>query len=228
MHVSVGDIHHTKTVLHHSPKPSPSMSTALPLQHLLDSRKVWRGQAHARGAGDASQPSGHPALDARLPGGGWPPSALTELLLHADGGGELGLLWPSLGLLTRQGRHVVLVAPPWQPHAPAWARAGIDLAYLHCIRADARQAAWAAEQCLRSAACAAVVCWPQRNDDRSLRRLQVAAEHGQCLGFALRDARHANNPSPAALRLLLRDGQVRILKCRGGSAAQHPIALVAQ
>ena len=54
-------------------------------------------------------------------------------------------------------------------------------------------------------------------------RLQVAADSGACLGFALRDRKHAVNASPAALRLeCVRDAcgasawQVR--KCRGGPA----------
>ena len=55
----------------------------------------------------------------------------------------------------------------------------------------------------------------------ALRRLQVAADSGACLGFALRDRRHVDNPSPAALRLERSgDGQGRpawhVRKCRGG------------
>jgi cell division inhibitor SulA len=98
---------------------------------------------------------------------------------------------------------------------------------LQVVQASARDALWATEQCLRSAACAAVLCWPRQADDRALRRLQVAAETGQCLGFAFRDARHARNPSPAALRVQLEPGtrQVRVLKCRGGLAPAQPIAL---
>ena len=65
--------------------------------------------------------------------------------------------------------------------------------------------------------------WPTKADDRALRRLQVAAETGQCLGFAFRDARHADNPSPAALRLLLAPGQIRVLKCRGGNPSARPL-----
>lgn len=78
----------------------------------------------------------------------------------------------------------------------------------------------AAEQCLRSGSCAAVLCWPQQADDRALRRLQVAAESGQALGFAYRPLREAVNPSPAALRLCIetRPPRLRILKCRGGLA----------
>jgi hypothetical protein len=55
--------------------------------------------------------------------------------------------------------------------------------------------------------------------------LQVAAETGQCLGFALRPARAAENPSPAALRIAIEadPAQLRVLKCRGGNAPPRPL-----
>lgn len=119
----------------------------------------------------------------------------------------------------------MLVAPPYRPHAPAWAAAGLDLTQLQIIHAAPKQALWATEQCLRSAACAAVLCWPHQADDRSLRRLQVAADSGQCLGFVFREAQAARNPSPASLRLQLDHGQVRVLKCRGGLPPAQPLPL---
>ena len=126
---------------------------------------------------------------------------LTELLLPADGVGELALLMPTLARLGRDGGTLALIAPPYLPYAPAWQAAGIDLGVLHVIEASPRDALWAFEQCLRSGACAAVVGWPRQADAQALRRLQVAADSGDCLGFVLRDRKHAANPSPAALRL---------------------------
>lgn len=203
------------------------MGAVLALEALLDARRLWRGHAAASKSGDGLHPTGHRALDASLPQGGWPGSALTEILLPLDGVGELALVFPSLARLTQAGQRVVLIAPPYRVHAPGWARAGIVLSQLQVVQASARDVLWAMEQCLRSAACAAVLCWPARADDRALRRLQVAAETGQCLGFAFRDAKHAHNPSPAALRVQLEPGtrQVRVLKCRGGLAPAQPIAL---
>src|SRR5690606_39763527 len=100
--------------------------------------------------------------------------------------GELRLLWPTLARLSQADGMVALVDPPYLPFAQGWARAGIDLKRLQVVRTDPRNALWATEQCLRSAACSAVLCWPRSADDRTLRRLQVAAETGQCLGFAMR------------------------------------------
>ena len=201
------------------------MGVVLALDQLLNARTVWRGHA-APATQSARHPTGHAALDARLPQGGWPDNALSEILLPRDGVGELALVFPALARLTQAGQRAVLIAPPYRVHAPGWAHAGVALPQLQVVHAQPREVLWAAEQCLRSAACAAVLCWPAKADDRAMRRLQVAAETGQCLGFAFRDSKHANNPSPAALRIQLdaHTRQVRVLKCRGGLAPPQPIA----
>lgn len=191
------------------------------LDALLAARTVWR--AGRMDTADAeAESTGYAELDSLLPHSGWPPHALTELLLPADGIGELSLLLPTLARMTQAGETVVLVAPPYIPYAPAWQAAGVDLAQLQIVQATPRDAPWAFEQCLRSGACAAVLGWPATVDAQALRRLQVAADSGQCLAFALRDRRHAANPSPAALRIeaLGSEGGVEwaVRKCRGGNA----------
>jgi hypothetical protein len=205
------------------------------LDALFAARTVWHAGRSAATA-STGEPTGFDALDALLPLGGWPRNALTELLLPADGVGELALLLPTLAALTQAGGIVALIAPPYLPYAPAWQAAGVDLRLLEVVQVGAsqqgaRQALWAFEQCLRSAACAAVLGWPQTADARALRRLQVAAGSGECLGFALRDRRHADNPSPAALRIeCVRDDATggnawRIRKCRGGNAPSQMFEL---
>lgn len=202
----------------------PMNARSIALDSLLDERRVWKGQALAPKAG--AQPTGHAALDAVLPGGGWPEEALSEILLSSPGTGELRLLWPTLARLSRGGERLVLVAPPYLPYAPAWQAAGIDLDHLEIVRAGREETLWAAEQCLRSGSCGAVLCWPEQASDRALRRLQVAAETGQTLAFAYRPASAAHNPSPAALRLQLEEsGQLRVLKCRGGLAPASTIRI---
>ncbi|CAE6732399.1 hypothetical protein FHY34_003181 [Xanthomonas arboricola] len=201
-------------------------AVALPLDALLAARTVWRagrGTAIAHGG----ESTGHAALDALLPDGGWPRRALTELLLPAHGVGEIALLLPTLARMTGASSRVVLVAPPFIPYAPAWQAGGVVLEHLEVVQAEPRDALWAFEQCLRSGACAAVLGWPQTGDARALRRLQVAADSGNCCAFALRDRKHAVNASPAALRLEFlpeRDAwQVR--KCRGGQVPSQPLRL---
>lgn len=203
------------------------MAEAQALDELFATRTVWHaGRGTAVSAG--GEPSGHAALDAALPTAGWPRKALTELLLPADGVGEIALLLPTLARMTTGGQRVVLVAPPYVPYAPAWQAGGVDLQWLEVIDAEPRDALWAFEQCLRSGACGAVLGWPQTGDTRALRRLQVAADSGDCCGFALRDRRHARNASPAALRLeyLAERGAWQVLKCRGGQLPSQPLRLV--
>lgn len=201
------------------------MSAVVSLDALLQQRRVWKGAGQQ--AAVARHPTGHAQLDTLLPGGGWPESSLSEILLSAPGSGELQLLWPTLARLTRSRERVVLVAPPFIPFAPAWLQAGVDLRWLVLVQASEKEALWAAEQCLRSGSCAAVLCWPQRINDRGLRRLQLAAATGESLGFACRSLREADNPSPAALRLALDawPRQVRVLKSRGAMPAARPLAL---
>jgi cell division inhibitor SulA len=199
----------------------------LSIDTMLAEHRLWRGQPASRPRG--RNPSGHDALDAVLPEGGWPEAALTEFLLAADGLGELRLLLPTLARLTQAAQAVAVVAPPYLPFPDGWRQAGVDLAFVHVIDAAPRDALWATEQCLRSGACAAVIGWPLQADAQALRRLQVAADSGDCLGFALRDRKHAANPSPAALRVeYARDargqGAWHVRKCRGGPAPAQTYA----
>ena len=200
------------------------MGVVVAIDALLQPQRVWRGRLAAAAAG--AQPTGHVGLDAVLPSGGWPEAALSELLIPADGVGELQLLWPTLARLSQAGEHIVLVAPPYLPFAPAWRQAGVDLGRLQVVRAGtSRDALWATEQCLRSGSCGAVLCWPLGADDRALRRLQVAAASGRTLAFATRSLAVAIHPSPAALRIAIdaAPAQWRVLKCRGGAVPAQPI-----
>jgi cell division inhibitor SulA len=200
------------------------MGAVVALETLLAAQTLWRAGRAATIAAEGES-TGHASLDVLLPQGGWPRRALTELLLPADGVGELELLLPTLSRMTHSGGSVVLVAPPYIPYAPAWQAAGVDLAHLEIVEAQPRDALWAFEQCLRSGACAAVLGWPQHADAQSLRRLQVAADSGDCLGFAFRDRKHLANPSPAALRLEQSGGAWHVRKCRGGQVPSRSFAL---
>ena len=203
------------------------MGQVVALESLLAQQRVWRGQPSALPR--ARQPTGHAELDAALPEGGWPEAALTELMLAADGVGELRLLLPTIARLTAAGSPVVLVAPPYLPFPTAWRQAGVELAHLHLVDAPPREALWAAEQCLRSGCTGAVLAWPRQADDRALRRLQVAADSGRALGFVFRDLRALANPSPAALRLVIRGTppSLRVVKCRGGMPPSRDFRLAA-
>jgi cell division inhibitor SulA len=172
------------------------------LESLLLRSQLWRGDRRAEVA-VPSEPTGHASLDALLPGGGWPRAALTELLVRTAGIGELSLLTPLLARLSRQDTWIALVTPPHLPYAPALAAAGVALSRLLLIHAEqGADRLWAMEQALASGACSAVIGWPAFVHERGLRRLQLAAEHGQALGIFFSFGQ-ATSSSLAALRLEL-------------------------
>lgn len=192
------------------------------LQTLLGRSDIWRGGEQFVHEPASGLSTGHPALDARLDGG-WPRGALTELLVPEPGMGEIELVLPALGELSRTGQWLAWVDPPFLPYAPALARAGIDLSRLLLVRtASPKEHLWALEQALRSGVCGAVLGWPEQPDMRALRRLQLAAEAGGGLALMFRPLEAAGQASAAALRLRLEAGpcnlQVHILKRRGGWA----------
>jgi hypothetical protein len=202
------------------------MTAVVALSNLIDARKVWRGRAVPVPAGE--QPTGWAALDAALPAGGWPDAALSEILLPADGVGELRLLLPTLARLSHAARSVVVVSPPYAPCVAGWQQHGVDMRMVDIVAAEQPDVLWATEQCLRSGSCAAVLAWPRQADDRALRRLQVAADTGRALAFAFRDRRHLSSASPAALRLEIETSpgaRVWVRKCRGGVVPAQPFPL---
>jgi cell division inhibitor SulA/protein ImuA len=196
---------------------------------ILRRHDVWRGDDLAQVA-RPSVPSGFAALDAALPGGGWPTGALTEILPAHEGIGELRLLGPALAQLTHERRLVAWIAPPHLPYAPALAASGIDLDHVLVVKTRTPQETlWAVEQALRANACGAVLAWPSaRAKYAELRRLQIAAEGGRSAAVLFRPPQAAHESSPAALRLALETApgalRVRVLKRRGGPLAR-PIVL---
>ncbi len=206
---------------------------------------VWRADQLAASAGSVLS-SGHPALDAQLPGGGWPVGALTELLQVQSGAGEWGLLLPALAQrlssTASPKARLVLVGAPHVPLGPALQARGLDAQRLLWVRTDTPAArAWACEQALRCADVAAVLAWlPQVRAD-ALRRLHLAAHDHAKLLWVLRPAQAQHESSPAPLRLLLEsaaqglgaphESHVSILKRRGPPLEQavslclHSVAL---
>lgn len=106
------------------------------LADVLARGDVWRGDTLAS-LPEATIPSGYPELDAELPGGGWPRGGLSEFLVERSSVGELSLLLPALACLSRADGWLALVAPPWLPHAPAWADERIDARALRRLQVAA-------------------------------------------------------------------------------------------
>ncbi|MGA8862785.1 MAG: translesion DNA synthesis-associated protein ImuA [Gallionella sp.] len=181
---------------------------------------IWRGD-HLAQMADETLPTGYAELDEQLPGGGWARGALTEILLEREGIGELRLLLPALARISAQSEWQAWVSPPHVPYAPALSVAGVNLKQLLVAQPQiAADGWWTAEQALRSKACSAVLAWLSMPDERRMRRLQLAAEHGRTWGVLFRSASAAQERSTAALRLRLEATSnglaVHILKRRGG------------
>lgn len=207
------------------------MSAALQrqgIEALLQHPALWRGRGVAVGAGWSS---GYPALDAALPGGGWPRHGLVEVLTPGGGHGEL-MLWAPLlrqvASVPEQARWGAFVTPPFEPFAPAWEAQGVSARQLLLVRAP--EPLWALEQCLLSGACALGVAWPGAGLSMTvLRRLALAAEQGAALAVLVRPLRAASEHSAAVLRLALTRTasslRVQLLKGRGVSPAVVELAL---
>lgn len=207
--------------------PAESSATATPGDaRRTDAASLPGGVWRADQLGHAATPalsSGFAALDAELPGAGWPLGMLTELIVREPGIGELRLLVPLLRQLTRERKVVILLAPPHLPYAPALAGFGIDLDYLLVVQTgNAADRLWAVEQTLKSASFGGLLAWlPQdRTRPEHLRRMQLAAQGTQGPAFLFRPLAAQLESSPAPMRLLLlpRPEQklsVQILKRRG-------------
>jgi len=204
------------------------------LHDLLDDPRLWR--AGRQGHHWPTLPSGYPALDALLPGGGWPAAMLTEIAVERWGSGELALFMPLLARLSANGHArkagwIAWIAPPFLPYAPAFAAAGVDLSRMLLVRGrDAGESLWATEQALQSGSCRVVLAWVGRADGRQLRRLQLAAESGRTPLILFRPPSALAAPSPAALRISLVAGAggacLRLVKHRGGASRSLPIAVL--
>jgi hypothetical protein len=197
------------------------MSAHASLEQLISQRPdLWRGRSRKH---FPTASSGLDWLDRGLPGGGWPLGRLTELMPSVPGCGELGLLLPLLARCTGQGRPVVLAGPSLVPGPQALARSGVVLEHLVVVRA-AEDGFWAAEQCLKSGLCGSVAIWPPsgRVDERSVRRLQLAAEQSPGPTFVVYRPDQSPPPSVSALRLGLRPGgQVEVQRSPAGLPDVH-------
>ena len=103
------------TVINSNPPRPSATPPCSPRTH--PSRLVARHPAGARRA--RCLPTGHAALSAELPDGGWPMGSLVELLSPHPGVGEIRLLRPALSQLETR-RPIALVQPPHAPNIVTW------------------------------------------------------------------------------------------------------------
>ena len=180
---------------------------------------LWKG--HRANHAQRTLPTGHAKLDARLPGGGWPLGAVTELICAKPGLGEFSLLFPTLTSISEQGQWIIMIDPPWIPYPASLHGHGLLLEQLLLVRThQEKESLWACEQALSGGRSGAVLAWPERISFTRLRRLQLAAENSGKVAFLFRPENALGAASPAALRLQLEAGdqhgtRINVLKCRG-------------
>ena len=210
--------------------PAPPPISPLSLIEARFKGRIWRGDALGCLA-DPVISSGFNELDAALPGGGWPTRNLTELLLSAEGLGEISLLGPSLGQIARDERYILLVGPPYIPYMHAWENLNIESRRI--VVASVYKPAerlWVLEQGIKSAAFGAVIGWLSQASQQMTRRLQVIARAAASLVFLFRPVSAQFEPSAAPLRIVLGSARhhalsVRVLKRRGAPAAS-PLRII--
>ncbi len=188
---------------------------------------VWRGSETA--TAPAMIATGFTELDhCLLRGGGgkgWPVGALTEICTQVPGSGEVSLVIPALAALSDGSSDdtgwIAWISPPHALYPPALAAGGVRLSRLLMAQAaDTTDVLWGMEQALRSGSCRAVLGWADKTSERSLRRLQLAAESTRAWAVLYRPAHCLEQASPAALRLRLTavaEGlEIDVCKNRGG------------
>lgn len=201
-----------------SAEPAPPPRQALPPGQLPAA--VWRANELGVSVSDVIA-TGWTALDAELPGGGWPCHSLAEVLQPQPSVCEWRLLGPALRAVVAAGQTVVVVGPPKTPHLPGLQHEGLDDHHFVWVRADTpAERLWATEQLVKSNACGALLSWLPQARPEQLRRLQVCAAgcEGPVIVFRPEAAQHEASPAP--LRLLATYGldwelQVHLLKRKG-------------
>ena len=202
------------------PPDSAFLATLAP--HLAQC--VWRGDALGAVPVRAI-PTGYAALDAQLPGGGWPRQSVTEVLQPQHGVAEWRLLLPGLAPLLDDEHPLIAVGCPHEPYFPGLKQAGVKHGHLVWVRAEAQaQRLWATEQAIKSVGPGAVLAWLPHARAEQIRRLQAHALACEVPVFLLRPSSAQGEASAAPLRVSVHVSaqspwrlDVSILKRRGAT-----------
>ena len=148
--------------------------------------------------------SGCLPLDRLLPQQGFQRGSLVEWIAGGIGSGASLLAIQAARSACREGGTVVVIDRGASVYPPAAGACRLDLRNTIVVHpANQKDECWALEQALRCPDVAAVVAWPYRLASNAFRRLQLAAEHGGCLGLLVRPATARNESSWASVRMLV-------------------------
>jgi cell division inhibitor SulA len=127
-------------------------------------------------------PAGIPALADMLPDGGWPRTGVVEVTESAGRADAMDLFMPALARISRQGRGLALVAPPFSARKRVFTDTSINPARVMQVNPHpGRSALWTVESLLQSGDYGVVMAWPGCNTELMDKRLQKAATQGKVL-----------------------------------------------
>ncbi len=195
---------HTRTLARQTTTPAEGSPRTAVISKL--SREVEK--LTTSGRQQARRPAistGCAVMDTCLPAGGYTAGSVIEYLRRtpACGASYLAFLAAASAMRATNG-FLVVVDNLGHFYPPLLASFGIDLAKVVFVRPDSQaDMIWTIDQSLRTPAVAAVICEIIRLDDRSARRLQLAAERGGGLALLLRSAAARNSPSWAEVQWLV-------------------------
>lgn len=183
-------------------------------------RVAERGAAHTW----STVSSGFPALDHRLPAGGLRCGTLVEWLAAESGHGAMSCALRAAGPAMADDRPLVVVDADDSFHPPGLPST-IERRRVLLVRcADRRQLEWAVDQALRTSGVGAVLARYDFEDERRLRRWQLAAETSGALGLIVRTLPRRPEVCFSDVRIGVTSGaggegrpvRLELLRCRQG------------
>lgn len=157
-----------------------SASTARPLEHLLQSGQIWRGQTTASSHQERS-PTGYTQLDTLL-GGGLAYGHVHEVQLPLPFVGELQLVRSALAEAAAQCKPTFWINPPAQPQASSLSRlCGSDAQHIVLEGLSNTDAVWAMRTVLQANSAGVSLLWLAHPGATDVRILQKAMQGQQGL-----------------------------------------------
>lgn len=199
-----------------------------PILHDLQN-KQWVWSAANAKQQQQKYRTGFAALDNALHAG-FPHSGM--LHIHSLlGCGEVRLLLDIIANLPEEqdDQLCVFINPPGDLNAEFLLEHGVDLDHLIIVhKVSQEEALWSAEQCAKSGACRYIFMWQTALSQLQVRKLENAAQHGNCYCIWLDHSKELAQNLPVSLSLSLRrtneDLDIKVNKQKVGWAAK-PINL---
>jgi cell division inhibitor SulA/protein ImuA len=149
-------------------------------------------------------PTGIGVLDDMLPDGGWPRAGVVEVTETADHACAMELFMPALARVTRQGRGLALVAPPYPARKRIFTDTGVNPVRVVQVNPHpGRSALWTVESLLQSSDYGVVMAWPGCDTELMDKRLQKAAMLGRVLCVLFRPPCRSMAVSSSNLRIVV-------------------------